>query len=859
MEPSPLYSVELPKPLEDGGALELPVGGVSFSGGTVSAQTGRVRQVMEVARSSAAMATGGDPAERADYGGASGGNVTGGSDYYDTARRALRGRYGRAIGLGLIAAMLGAGAGWKLGRPEYKSDGVVRIAAYRPPADKSPEQPRPPQVYEQAMKTQQALLTSRRILGPALSDPEWQATGRSSSTKELEAFVLGLTVQRPVNSELLQISYTDQDPVVAAAGVKAVIRSFAAAYHHDVEEFEARRQAVLQQRQRVLQGQLEEINAKIRLIAQEFGTTNLDPLYEAAGQRAAMLQAKAMDVRMAIAVAVAQAAPPRGAAPRPATGTGAGTAKTAGAPQHNPPGPAPAPAPVEPPPLSIGQIEHADALMHEYVAAQTRALDALAAAQVRGLGDNHPEVDRLRWQVERATARVERYAQEYRSTEPVLAKYSVQAGGLTAAGGAAASLPGALSVDVLRADQTVIEEALERTNREMALLNTKRTELAPFRSEAERIRAGLDEKKNRQELLETEQALGQDVEVISSGEVPLKPVRDTRLRYTAAGAFGGACLPAGLLLLFGVLNRRYRYSDEAATDVAATASAPLLGILPALCNRFDDPDHAASAAQCIHQIRAVLQVSRPEARQQGVYLVTSSTPGEGKTSVAVSLALSFAASGARTLLVDCDIVGQSITRGFGADGRPGLRDALARGTVRGFAHRTAVGPYLVGVGTSDVLDAAVVSSIAVRRLLLDARRYFDAIIVDSGPILGSIEATAVAPEVDGVIFAVSRGQQPALAEKAIRHLQAIGATIGGFIFNRAAAKDFSGWTQSSSLRSFGSKAGGGRPPLGDAESLSTFGPLVRAVASLMPAGRALLAAPGQVKSVTHAAAVAKVH
>jgi Mrp family chromosome partitioning ATPase len=311
----------------------------------------------------------------------------------------------------------------------------------------------------------------------------------------------------------------------------------------------------------------------------------------------------------------------------------------------------------------------------------------------------------------------------------------------------------------------------------------------------------------------------------------------------------------GLLLLFGILNRRYRYSDEAATDVAASSSAPLLGILPALCDRFDDPEHAASAAQCIHQIRAVLQASRPEARQ-GVYLVTSSTPGEGKTSVAVSLALSFAASGARTLLVDCDIVGQSITRGFGADSRPGLRDALTRGTVRGFAHRTAVGPYLIGVGTTDVLDAAVVSSIAVRRLLLDARRYFDAIIVDSGPILGSIEATAVAPEVDGVIFAVSRGQQPALAEKAIRHLQAIGATIGGFIFNRAAAKDFGGWSHSSSLRSFGSKAGGGgspRPPLTERESLSTFGPLVRAVASLMPGGRALLAAPGPVNPTTHAA------
>jgi succinoglycan biosynthesis transport protein ExoP len=497
----------------------------------------------------------------------------------------------------------------------------------------------------------------------------------------------------------------------------------------------------------------------------------------------------------------------------------------------------------------VNQIERVDSLMHEYVAVQTLAEGAWEAGRARGLGDGHPEMDRLRLQLEKATERVERYAQEYRSTQAVVARYAV-------GGPAVAKVSGGQSLEILRADQAVIDEALENTSRQMARLSIKRMELAPFKAEAEKVRVELDAKRSRKELLETERALGQDIELISGGEVPLRPVRDTRRKYLAAGSLAGGGFPIGLLLLFCVLNRRYRYSDEAASDVAATASAPLLGTLPALCDRLDEPEHAASAAQCIHQIRALLQVSRPAARQS-VYLITSSTAGEGKTSVAVSLALSFAASGARTLLVDCDIVGQSITRGFGADGRPGLRDALARGTVRGFAHRTEVGPYLVGVGTSDVLDAAVVSSMGMRRLLLDARRYFDAIIVDSGPILGSIEATAVAAEVDGVIFAVSRGQQPVLAERAIRHLQAIGATIAGFVFNRAAAKDFSGWAQSSSLRSAGSKAGGPRPPFTSAGPLAKFGPLVRAVASLMPGARALLAAPARGGAAASAAVAAQ--
>jgi Mrp family chromosome partitioning ATPase/uncharacterized protein involved in exopolysaccharide biosynthesis len=798
-----------------------------------------------------------DPVDRTDVGNGGGSPATQ-SEFYDRARRALRGRYGRVVGLGLIGAILGGGAGWKLGKAEYQSEGVVRIASYRTPADRSPDQPRSPQFYEQFMKTQEALLASRRILSEALSDPEWQATGRGTSRQVLEEFATDLSVRRPAGSELLQITYADEDPAAAAAGVKSVVDAYVANFRRETKEFEQRRLDVLLERQKVLTAQLEVLDEKIRSIVQEFGTINLDPLYDAAAQRAAMLQSKAMDVRLAIAVASAQIPPSHPAQPPsgqvPATRGG----------QHLAPPPPPttrpsqqraarvtAPSSVQPQ-LTVSHIARTDSLMHEYVAAQGRAQDEIEMARARGLGDGHPEMERLRLQLEQATARVERYAQEYRSTQAVIARYP-------SGGPEAVHAAGAASLDVLRSDQAVIDEALENTSRQMARISVKCMELAPFKAEADKLRSELDAKRSRKELIETERAMGEDVEVISDGEVPLWPFHDTRRKYLGAGTLAGGCLPIGVLLLFGVLNRRYRYSDEAATDVAATASAPLLGILPSLCDRLDDSEHAASAAQCIHQIRAVLQVSRPEAGQ-GVYLVTSSTPGEGKTSVAVSLALSFAASGARTLLVDCDFVGQSITRGFGIDARPGLRDALVRGTVRGFAHRTGFGPCLVGVGTPDVLDAAVVSSIAIRRLLLDARRYFDAIIVDSGPILGSIEATAVAPEVDGVIFAVSRGQQPALAEKAIRHLQAIGATIAGFIFNRAAAKDFGGWTQSSSLRSFGSTASATRAPLADSGALARFGPLVRAVASLMPGGRSLVATAGGLNSAAAAtAAVAPTH
>ena len=162
---------------------------------------------------------------------------------------------------------------------------------------------------------------------------------------------------------------------------------------------------------------------------------------------------------------------------------------------------------------------------------------------------------------------------------------------------------------------------------------------------------------------------------------------------------------------------------------------------------------------------------------------------------------------------------------------------MAAGTVRGFVRKTASGLWVTPVGTADALDACAVSLTDMNRLLADARRYFDTIIIDSGPVLGSVEATTVAPQADGVIFAVSRGQQPTLVEKALKHLESVGAPIAGFVFNRAEAKDFSRSAHASSLRSIPSSSIPTRLLATDSQACGMFGPLVQSVVTLLPAAR----------------------
>src|SRR5690606_24212038 len=99
---------------------------------------------------------------------------------------------------------------------------------------------------------------------------------------------------------------------------------------------------------------------------------------------------------------------------------------------------------------------------------------------------------------------------------------------------------------------------------------------------------------------------------------PVRPSEDNRMKYGILGAMAGGGVPVGLILLLGLLDRRFRYSDEAIVG----PTAPLLGILPKLPRRLRDPEQASIAAHCVHQIRTLLQIGSAD---RTTLVVTSAT------------------------------------------------------------------------------------------------------------------------------------------------------------------------------------------------------------------------------------------
>jgi Mrp family chromosome partitioning ATPase len=118
------------------------------------------------------------------------------------------------------------------------------------------------------------------------------------------------------------------------------------------------------------------------------------------------------------------------------------------------------------------------------------------------------------------------------------------------------------------------------------------------------------------------------------------------------------------------------------------------------------------------------------------------------------------------------------------------------------------------------------SPAAFRRLLDQARGSFDMVLIDTGPILGSIEATVATAAADGTVLVVSRGGFAGEVRRAASELDASGANVLGVIFNRAKTGDilFSG--SSTSYRSQASASNG--------QGMSATGPIATAMVRTSP-------------------------
>ena len=207
-----------------------------------------------------------------------------------------------------------------------------------------------------------------------------------------------------------------------------------------------------------------------------------------------------------------------------------------------------------------------------------------------------------------------------------------------------------------------------------------------------------------QQLHDTQQ-LTKTVQISMPGEATLQ--NDRRKAIGGVGFVLGGLFPLGLMMLYGMRDSRFRYSDE--TTEADLAGVALLGILPNLPDRLSDPQQAGIAAHCVHQIRTMLQISRSNDEPQ-VLAITSASTGDGKTSLTLALGLSYAACGARTLLIDCDLLAAGLTHRLNVSSPDGVLEAVANRALLEYVRTTDIADVaILPVGTTHAHHASTLS------------------------------------------------------------------------------------------------------------------------------------------------------
>jgi Mrp family chromosome partitioning ATPase len=206
-------------------------------------------------------------------------------------------------------------------------------------------------------------------------------------------------------------------------------------------------------------------------------------------------------------------------------------------------------------------------------------------------------------------------------------------------------------------------------------------------------------------------------------------------------------------------------------------------VLPDLGRGLDDPETSDVASHCVHQIRNQIEVLRDPDRGFAL-AVTSPFQGDGKTSIAMAIGWSYAVAGYRTLLVDCDMVGRSLTRQLGLVGHPGLKEALFHHETDDVVTELPVDNLSVlPVGADSRFGPATLRHRDLKELFEFARDRFEMIIVDTGPLLGSLESTPVTTAADGVVLSIRRGRSRTRLEECMRRLQAGGARCLGMLLH----------------------------------------------------------------------------
>ncbi len=366
---------------------------------------------------------------------------------------------------------------------------------------------------------------------------------------------------------------------------------------------------------------------------------------------------------------------------------------------------------------------------------------------------------------------------------------------------------------------------LEKIDQKTKALLDKKLEYGRLKREVELYTemTTLLERKNQEALIRRSEK-PEEVNIVKPALLPTTPINPPRTAATGAmGVIIGIVL--GLIIAFVV--ETFDTSLGAIEDVEQTLGIAVLGVIPHVDLRVMQDnikerysgrvqDHAlkqgvnlishfvpkSMMAESFRALRTNIHFKDTEKKTRSL-AITSTSPQEGKTLIALNLAITMAQSGLKTLLVGSDLRKPMLAKVFGVASAPGLSDILLgnyewRETVRGVTDilmgeisvdEIMITPgfdnfYFIPGGTVPPNPADLIESQRISQFIEEAKDEYDMVLFDTAPLLSAVDPAILATKVDGVLLVYRIGTVPkGLLKRAITQLTQVKANVIGVILN----------------------------------------------------------------------------
>ncbi|MFC7334939.1 polysaccharide biosynthesis tyrosine autokinase [Rhodocista pekingensis] len=344
-------------------------------------------------------------------------------------------------------------------------------------------------------------------------------------------------------------------------------------------------------------------------------------------------------------------------------------------------------------------------------------------------------------------------------------------------------------LQVARAKEASLQQSLNQLQSQSGVSLQAEVKLRELEREAQANRLLYENFLGRfKETTEQKDLQTSDARLISNAVVPAAPSYPNKSLIAMFGLGFGLLLGMGLAFAIERLDRGFRLAE----DVEAQTDTSVLAVVPALKRGSPPPEEflltkpLSSFSEAMRTVRTAIHFSNVDSPPK-VIMVTSAVPGEGKSTLCLSLARSLASSGNKVLLIDADLR------------RPRIGSALAGNGHSGDLSELLIGDRspeeVIRVDTRTDLHYVVAQSKApnpqdllasrqMERFVRGCADVYDYVIIDTPPVMAVADAISVSRYVDACLFVLRWAETPRdFAITAIRTLRKYNVPVIGTVLS----------------------------------------------------------------------------